>query len=185
MTSTLVLPGQPLHVAQPGTSSATTAAGRGAFIRGSTVYSSSVGLLERNGGQFGVASLQQRADDEAILGIVTRLTRLQAVLNIISVDGKQCQQDWQGIIRTADIRQTDKDKMKIWDCFRPGDVVRAVVISLGDVRSYYLSTAKSDLGVVFAKHSETGSRLEAIGWNEMRDPTTGQAEPRKVAGPAT
>ena len=30
----------------------------------------------------------------------------------------------------------------MYDCFRPGDVVRAEVISLGDARSYYLSTAK-------------------------------------------
>lgn len=63
-----------------------------------------------------------------VLGIVTRLTRVQAVLSIIAVDGKQCEQDWQGIIRIADIRQTEKDKIKIWDCFRPGDVVRASVV---------------------------------------------------------
>jgi exosome complex component CSL4 len=130
---------------------------------------------------------------------------VQAVLNIIAVDGKQCQQDWQGIIRIADIRQTDKDKIKIWDCFRPGDVVRASVvcdfrcapslvsyltdplisqISLGDVRSYYLSTAQNNLGVVFAKHSESGNRLQPINWQEMQDPITGLSESRKVAGPS-
>lgn len=43
-----------------------------------------------------------------VLGTVTRLTRVQAVLNIISVDGKPCQQDWQGIIRLNDIRSTGK-----------------------------------------------------------------------------
>lgn len=97
------------------------------------------------------------------------------------------------------------DKLKIWDCFRPGDVVRASVvssfllfllfdgriplipislqISLGDVRSYYLSTAKSDLGVVFAKHTESGNRLIPISWTEMQDPISGLVEPRKVAGP--
>ena len=36
-------------------------------------------------------------------------------------------------------------------CFRPGDVVRASVLSLGDARSYYLSTAENELGVVYAK----------------------------------
>jgi hypothetical protein len=39
----------------------------------------------------------------------------------------------------------------MYSCFRPGDLVRAEVISLGDARSYYLSTAKNSLGVVSAK----------------------------------
>ena len=66
MATSIVLPGQPLHVAQAGTSTATTTAGRGAFVRGSTIYSSSVGSVLRDGGTVGVASLQQRADDEAV-----------------------------------------------------------------------------------------------------------------------
>ena len=37
------------------------------------------------------------------------------------------------------------------ECFRPGDIVRASVLSLGDARSYYLSTAENELGVVYAK----------------------------------
>ncbi len=36
-------------------------------------------------------------------------------------------------------------------CFRPGDIVRASVLSLGDARSYYLTTAENELGVVYAK----------------------------------
>lgn len=36
-------------------------------------------------------------------------------------------------------------------CFRPGDIVCAAVISLGDARSYYLSTAQNELGVVYAR----------------------------------
>lgn len=39
----------------------------------------------------------------------------------------------------------------MYDCFRPGDVVRAKVLSLGDARSYYLTTAANSLGVVHAK----------------------------------
>eukprot|EP00967_Tisochrysis_lutea_P014217 scaffold15976_cov17-Tisochrysis_lutea.AAC.4 len=39
----------------------------------------------------------------------------------------------------------------MYDCFRPGDVVRAEVVSLGDARSYYLSTAK-----VRAQEAEAG-----------------------------
>lgn len=42
-------------------------------------------------------------------------------------------------------------QVKIEACFRPGDVVRAEVLSLGDARSYHLTTAKNELGVVYAK----------------------------------
>lgn len=42
-------------------------------------------------------------------------------------------------------------QVELYSCFQPGDLVRAEVISLGDSRSYYLSTAKNDLGVVYAK----------------------------------
>lgn len=39
----------------------------------------------------------------------------------------------------------------MYDCFRPGDVVRAKVVSLGDAQSYRLTTADNALGVVHAK----------------------------------
>lgn len=39
------------------------------------------------------------------------------------------------------------DKVEVFKCFRPGDIVRARVISLGDARQYYLSTAENELGV--------------------------------------
>jgi len=42
-------------------------------------------------------------------------------------------------------------QVEILSCFRPGDVVRAEVLSVGDHRSFFLTTARNDLGVVFAK----------------------------------
>ena len=57
--------------------------------------------------------------------------------------------------RVQDIRATEKDKVQVYRSFRPGDIVRAQVISLGDARSYYLATTKNDLGVIFAR-SEAG-----------------------------
>lgn len=47
-------------------------------------------------------------------------------------------------------------QVELHSCFRPGDLVRAEVIALGDARSYYLSTAKNDLGVVFARSANGG-----------------------------
>jgi len=70
--------------------------------------------------------------------------------------------------RVQDIRATEKDKVQVYRSFRPGDIVRAQVISLGDARSYYLATTKNDLGVIFAR-SEAG---------EFLDPTTQQRKPK-------
>ena len=81
-------------------------------------------------------------------------------------------EEFAGVIRVQDVRATDKDRVKIGDCFRGGDVVRGLVvriqphflqafidgsiqISLGDAQNYYITTARNDLGVIFAT-SEAG-----------------------------
>ena len=60
-----------------------------------------------------------------------------------------------------DIRATEKDKVQVYRSFRPADVVLAEVISLGDARSYLLSTARNELGVIFAE-SEAGAFADNI-----------------------
>lgn len=77
------------------------------------------------------------------------------------------------------MRAFDVDSVEIYNSFRPGDIVRAQVISLGDVRSYYLSTAKNELGVILAQ-SATGHTMVPISWQQMQD-DRGTKEPRKVA----
>ena len=72
-------------------------------------------------------------------------------------------------------------QVQVANSFRPGDVVRAEVVSLGDRRSYYLSTARVELGVVHATAAGTGTPLVPISWQEMQDPTTRAREFRKVA----
>jgi exosome complex component CSL4 len=71
-------------------------------------------------------------------------------------------------------------KVAMLDCFRPGDLIRAQVLSLGTMREFRLSTASAELGVVWAR-SLAGARLQAVSWNEMKCPESGQIEPRKVA----
>ncbi|GAA5915790.1 hypothetical protein JCM6882_006095 [Rhodosporidiobolus microsporus] len=182
--ASFVIPGQPLSTATPG---ATLAPGPGTFVRGGQVYASLVGEVKKEGG---ILQVKGREETQAIpepnsivIGTVSRITRMAATLSLLTVDGRPCRPDFTGIIRSQDVRQTAKDSVKIWSCFRPGDVVRAKVISLGDSRSYFLSTASNSLGVLFAVSSTTGEALEAVSWEEMRDPTTGETEGRKVAGP--
>ncbi|TAQ90602.1 hypothetical protein B7494_g1053 [Chlorociboria aeruginascens] len=102
--------------------------------------------------------------NSAVLCRVTRITPRQAAVAIL------------------DVRATEKDKVKIFESFRPGDIVRAVVISLGDQANYYLSTARNDLGVIMAT-SEAGNAMYPVSWKEYKDPETGVSESRKVAKP--
>lgn len=68
--------------------------------------------------------------NSVILGSVTRLSPLQATLSIYVVDGVPLPagEEFTGVIRTQDVRATEKDKVKIGDCFRGGDVVKGLVV---------------------------------------------------------
>ncbi|SPO21303.1 related to CSL4 - exosome core component [Ustilago trichophora] len=172
--------------------------------------------------------------ESIVIARVTRVTPRQAYLSILIVDGQPCGSssstsstfvqsglgnhaagegegvDFQGVVRSQDVRSTEKDKVKLADCFRPGDIVRAQVISLGDARSYYLSTEGNNLGVIYATSATSASSTAAegegegantmtglggagwnisgnpmvpISWNQMIDPVTGVVENRKCAKP--
>jgi exosome complex component CSL4 len=88
-----------------------------------------------------------------------------------------------GIVRVQDVRATERDKVKILQSFKPGDIIRAKVISLGDGTNYYLSTANNDLGVIFARSSVTGKHMYPIDWQTMKCSVTGITESRKCANP--
>jgi exosome complex component CSL4 len=69
-------------------------------------------------------------EGSVILGTVTRLSPLQATIAISVVDGLALPagEEFVGIIRVQDVRSTEKDKVKIGESFRGGDVVRGVVV---------------------------------------------------------
>jgi exosome complex component CSL4 len=52
------------------------------------------------------------------------------MLSISVVDGVPLPtgEEFTGVIRTQDVRATEKDRVKIGDCFRGGDVVRGIVV---------------------------------------------------------
>jgi exosome complex component CSL4 len=129
-----------------------------------------------------------------ILGRVTRVQQRQLSASILSVDPSpldilsytQITDDdlqFQAVLRKEDIRTHEKDKIVINDMYRVGDILRATVISLGDERNYYISTAGNEFGVVVAT-SENGNAMVPASWKEMRDVVTAKGESRKVAKPA-
>ncbi|KAJ9143873.1 Exosome component 1 [Pleurostoma richardsiae] len=120
--------------------------------------------------------------NNVVLCRVTRTSPRQAVVAILVCGDTVLEAEWQGVIRVQDVRATEKDRVKIHESFRPGDIVRAQVISLGDQANYYLSTAKNEFGVIMAT-SEAGNTMYPVSWKEYKDPETGLSEPRKVAKP--
>ncbi|KAI0563179.1 exosome component 1 Csl1 [Gracilaria domingensis] len=111
---------------------------------------------------------------------VTRVTPRGASVEILVIDGKAVREIFKGVINQQDVRQVEVDKVEIYKCFAPGDVVLAEVISLGDRHSYFLSTAKNELGVIHAK-SKAGVVMTPLNWQEMLCPATNTKEFRKVA----
>lgn len=193
--STRVFPGQDLAPASKYVS------GSGTIVCRDRIHSTLVGvqnIAESPSGMPILSVVRQAAADQAsqpvrnnlnllpevgsiVLARVTRINRLQAQAQIIVVGETPLVEDFQGIIRIADVRATEKDKVKIQTSFRPGDIVRAEVISLGDQMSYFLSTARNDLGVLFA-WNEAGKMMYPSSWREMRS-ASGIIEERKVAKP--
>jgi len=118
-------------------------------------------------------------DSIAMCKIVNSNPRLCKVI-MISVNGISLKGSFKGIIRQEDVRATEKDRVKMYESFRPGDIILARVMSLGDSQSYYLTTAENELGVVYAV-SQAGSPMIPISWCEMQCTSSGGIEHRKVA----
>jgi len=128
-----------------------------------------------------------------VLGRVLRVQQRQLIASILTVDPPSSlitpyasntddEVQFQAILRKEDVRAFEKDKVNMNAMFRVGDIVKASVISLGDERSYYISTAGNEFGVIIAR-SEAGNPMVPASWKEMKDTTTGKGETRKVAKP--
>lgn len=86
------------------------------------------------GASIGGAKQQQREVlpqvGNTVLCRVTRITPRQAVVAILVCGETVLGAEWQGVIRVQDVRATEKDRVKVYESFRPGDIVRASVVSV-------------------------------------------------------
>jgi exosome complex component CSL4 len=87
-----------------------------------------------------------------------------------------------GILRSQDVRMTEKDRVKMITSVAVGDIVRALVVGIGDQGGYFLSTAGNELGVVMAWSARENGCVP-LSWCEVGDVVTGEREGRKVAKP--
>ena len=103
-----------------------------------------------------------------------------------------------------DVRATEKDSVKIYSSFRPGDIVRAEVVCLvrgmwGNVdfigrsaillleycskRSWCDFCYESRYFLMGTELIVAGELMYPISWREMKCPKTGEVEERKTAKP--
>ena len=66
--------------------------------------------------------------DSVVLCRVTRIQTRQVTVAILVVGDDVCKDEFNGVIRREDVRATEKDKVVLGDGFRPGDIVRALVV---------------------------------------------------------
>ncbi|KAL6776215.1 CSL4 [Auxenochlorella protothecoides x Auxenochlorella symbiontica] len=169
--------------------------GAGTYVAGSFVCASLVGIqrtvpVEETADKQRLPRLEvsrsTRPDPvpspgDVVTARITRLTPRLALADILCVGEHPCAQRYSGVVRIQDVRATEIDSVRLPAAFRPGDLIRAEVLSLGDARSYFLTTAKNELGVVYAKSIAAGVPMVPLSWQEMQCPTTQSVESRKVA----
>ncbi|KAJ8454475.1 hypothetical protein ONZ45_g19292 [Pleurotus djamor] len=124
----LHLPGQPIFIPR----GPAPKLGAGVYQRDGTVRASLVGCPTQQASTLLISRIrpQPPAPNSIVLGSVTRLSPLQALISISVVDGVPLPagEEFTGVIRTQDVRATEKDRVKVSDCFRGGDVVKGLVV---------------------------------------------------------
>ena len=171
-SKTFLVPGQPLRPGPTSSQHAFTLPS-GTYLHRGYIYSSRLSTSSPPA----VPSLSA-----IVYGRVLRVSPKQASISIIATESHPLLDPCIGILRSTDVRQTMKDAVIMYDMFRPGDIVKAQVVSLGDQKSYYVSTARNDLGVVLGR-GRHGGDLVPVDWEHMRNVETGEVEKRKVAKP--
>lgn len=89
--------------------------------------------ISANSGKDGVDKSKSEILPEVGSTVLCRVTRIkpkEASVAILVVGETVLDGDWQGLIRVQDVRATEKDKVKIFESFRPGDIVRAIVVCI-------------------------------------------------------
>lgn len=140
-----------------------------ASIAGKLAIEEELGTEHESRFRVSVSSARSQVASETVIDVgdkvtcrVVRISMNQANLEIISVGDCPLQQSAKGIIRREDVRLSDIEKLIMSDCFRPGDILRGVIISLGDSRQYYVSTSDADHGVLYAKSLTTGNLMDPV-----------------------
>eukprot|EP01084_Bolivina_argentea_P137004 241298_1 len=142
------------------------------------------GIKQQNGNKIHIKHWKKAdkipAVNDIVIAKIIKITQRYAQAHIMCINDKPLFHSCIGIIRQQDVRELDIDTVQMWKCFRPSDIIKAKIISLGNQNDYYLSTSESHFGVISAT-STFGHPLKPISWNKMQCTNTNIIESRKVA----
>jgi len=159
--------------------------GYGTYERQGYVCASLTGVVQHHGGVVSVKPRRKAQPtpkiDSHVACKITKLTSQFARCQIVSIGEEKLSDPLRGMIRKEDVRSSDRDKVEMHKCFRPGDLAVAKVLSVGDTSCYILSTAQPELGVVVARSEHGNANMIPVSHRQMQCPVTSRKESRKVA----
>lgn len=113
---------------------------------------------------------------------VQRVNKYNVFCDIIATKDYKLQSSIQAIIKSENVKGDFKE-FDIFDCYVPGDIILAKIITTDLTNSIYLSTTAVDHGVVFAKSPITDGLMMPVSFDKMLCVDSGIYEARKVAKP--
>ncbi len=174
----LVLPGERLGVIEEFIPDA------GTYVKDGVIYAKIIGraLMDMLNRRVSVYPLNEGAVvprvGTIVVGQVGNAQSDNVLVRIFEVGSKKKMTGvFGGILHVSDV--SDRYVESISDACKPGDIIRAKVIS-GKNQIYHLSTADKNLGVIYAFCSRCSNLLEQKR-NEMYCPKCGNIEKRKTA----
>ncbi len=136
--------------------------GNGTYIHNGQIYASLAGSIVQNESaqrpELRVIPRKHQASEyvvrigDTVLCKVSKVNYNQAFVDILLVGELRLPFLIKAVIRREDIRDKEIDKVVVHEFFKSHDIVRAVIISLGDNKTYFLSIARPGLGVILPKH---------------------------------
>lgn len=175
-TGQLVVPGERLGVIEEFIPDA------GTYVKDGVIYSRIVGrvLIDLVHKRVTVHQLTHGAKvpftGSTVVGQVSNAQSETAGVRIFEIDDENVSGVFTAVLHVSDVQLRYVDSM--YDICKPGDIIRAKVISEKN-RTYHLSTKDKNLGVVYAFCSSCGTLLEPRRQG-MHCPKCGRLERRKT-----
>jgi len=174
----LVLPGEPLGVIEEFIPDS------GTYVKDGVIYSKVVGraLIDYLNKRVSVFPVTQGAKvpkvGSIVVGQVSGVQTQFATIRIFKIGRHMLSGFFTGLLHVADAQARFTESM--FDVCKPGDIVRAKVISDKN-RLYHLTIKDRSLGVLYAFCSKCGDVLQQQGRSGLRCPRCGNVEKRKTA----
>lgn len=157
--------------------------GSGTYVEEGTIHSKTIGytLLDMMNRKVSVYPLNQTANfpkvGSTVIGQVLDTQSKTAMIRIFQIGKKMLSGVFSGVLYISDAASSFVDTM--FDVCKTGDIVKAKVVSKAN-RTFHLSTAENDLGVIYAFCSQCGHMLSLKG-QKMQCPQCGKIEKRKIS----